>query len=212
MPDGFWHAAIAALAAYAVGSLSPSYILARAIKGVDIRRMGTLNAGALNAFNALGTWGGILVFALDIGKGALAVVIPRYVLDWPDAAVYTSALAVVVGHNWPVWMGFVGGKGVATSSGVAVALVPLLAIAALVPAIVLLVTLKRWAIAGMGAGFVLLVALTFIFRRDEPGDIVVILAMSALVGLAQLTRPTWVRPEDMPPPDAGSPPDAAPGG
>jgi glycerol-3-phosphate acyltransferase PlsY len=158
--------------------------------------VGTLNAGSLNAFNTLGKVGGAVVFLVDFGKGVLAVLVPQW-LNLPEAEVYASAIAVVVGHNWPVWLKFVGGKGVATSAGVALGLIPLLAVAALVPAIILLVTLKKFAIVGMGAGFVLLVALTY-FMGEPLGVFVVIFAVSALVAIAQFTRPTWVRPEDMP--------------
>ena len=197
MTEEVWIAAAAAVAGYLAGSISPSYLLARFAKGVDVRKVGTLNAGTLNAFNVLGKKGGVFVFLFDFGKGLFAVLVPQW-LDLPEAAVHSSAIAVVVGHNWPVWLRFVGGKGVATSAGVAMGLVPLLAVAALVPAIILLVTLKKFAIVGMGAGFVLLVVLTYV--TGEPlGLLVVIFAVSALVAIAQFTRPTWVRPEDMPP-------------
>lgn len=200
MTEDLWIVAIATVAAYLAGSISPSYILARFAKGVDIRKVGTLNAGTLNAFNALGKKGGAFVFLFDFGKGLFAALVPQW-LNLPEAAVYAAAIAVVVGHNWPVWLRFVGGKGVATSAGVAAGLIPLLAVAALVPAIVLLVVLKKFAIVAMGTGFVLLVALTYI--TDQPlGVFIVIFAVSALVAIAQFVRPTWVRPEDASPTDA----------
>ena len=195
-----WPSLITAVAAYLLGTISPAYILARFLKGVDIRRVGTLNAGTLNAFNALGKRGGVFVFLVDLGKGALAVLVPKW-LGAPELAVYAAAVAVVAGHNWPVWLRFVGGKGVATSFGVALALIPALAVAAMAPAIVLLVTLKRRAIVGMGGGFVLLVALT-IATGKPVGVIAVIFAVSALVAIAQFTRPAWARVEDPPSPDA----------
>ena len=200
MMDDLWPIVIAAVAAYLAGSVSPSYILARFTKGVDVRKVGTLNAGTLNAFNVLGKKGGAFVFLFDFGKGLFAVLVPKW-LGVPDAAVYAAAVAVVVGHNWPVWLRFVGGKGVATSSGVAFALIPVIAVASLVPAIVLLVTLKKWAIVGMGAGFVLLVGLTLATGKPL-GVLVVVAAVAAVVAVAQFTRPTRGRVEDVPPPDA----------
>ncbi len=191
MTEDLWVVAVTAVAAYLAGSISPSYILARYVKGVDIRKVGTLNAGTLNAFNALGKKGGASVFLFDLGKGFLATLVPGW-LGLPDEATYAAAIAVVAGHNWPVWLKFVGGKGVATTAGVALGLIPLVAVAALAPAIILLVTLKKFAIAGMGAGFVLLVALTY-FTGEPVGVFVVIFAVSALVAIAQFTRPTWVR-------------------
>ncbi|MCY4624854.1 MAG: glycerol-3-phosphate acyltransferase [Chloroflexi bacterium] len=191
MTEDLWVVAVTAVAAYLAGSISPSYILARYVKGVDIRKTGTLNAGTLNAFNALGKKGGASVFLFDLGKGFLATLVPGW-LGLPDEATYAAAIAVVAGHNWPVWLKFVGGKGVATTAGVALGLIPLLAVAALVPAIILLVTLKKFAIVGMGAGFVLLVALTY-FTGEPAGVFIVIFAVAALVAIAQFTRPTWVR-------------------
>ncbi len=189
--DDIWAVAIAALAAYLAGSVSPSYILTRVFTGEDVRKVGTLNAGSLNSFNTLGKVGGGFVFLVDLGKGVFAVLVPGW-LGLPEEASYAAAIAVVAGHNWPVWLKFVGGKGVATTAGVALGLIPLVAVAALVPAIILLVTLKKFAIVGMGAGLVLLVALTYI--TGEPlGVFVVIIAVSGLVAIAQFTRPTWVR-------------------
>ncbi|MDE2900556.1 MAG: glycerol-3-phosphate acyltransferase [Chloroflexota bacterium] len=197
MVEDAWIAAIAAVAGYLAGSISPSYILTRALKGDDIRKVGTLNAGTLNAFNSLGKKGGAFVFLFDFGKGLFAALVPGW-LGLPEAATYAAAVAVVAGHNWPVWLKFVGGKGVATSAGVAVGLIPLLAAAALAPAVILLVTLKKFAIVAMGTGFVLLVALTYITGQSL-GVFIVIFGVSALVAIAQFTRPTWVRPEDAPP-------------
>lgn len=191
MTEDLWVVAVTAVAAYLAGSISPSYILARYVKGVDIRKVGTLNAGSLNAFNALGKTGGAFVFLFDLGKGLFAVLVPSW-LGLADEATYAAAIAVVAGHNWPVWLKFVGGKGVATTAGVALGLIPLVAVAALVPAIILLVTLKKFAIVGMGAGLVLLVALTY-FTGEPLGVFVVIIAVAALVAIAQFTRPTWVR-------------------
>ncbi len=188
---------MAAVAGYLVGSISPSYILTRALKGDDIRKVGTLNAGTLNAFNSLGKKGGAFVFIFDLGKGVLAVLVPGW-LGAPGEAAYAAGIAAVVGHNWPVWLKFVGGKGVATSFGVGLGLIPVLTVAALIPAILLLLTLKKFAIVAMGAGFVLLVALTYV-TEQPPGVFVVIFAVSVVVGIAQFTRPTWVRPEDAPP-------------
>src|SRR5208283_2707202 len=108
------------LIAYLLGSLLASLILGR-IRGVDIRKMGSGNAGATNALRTQGKVFGLAVLLLDIGKGVLAVrwvpglslpgvgVDPGLSREWLTLA---CGLAVIVGHVYPVWFGFRGGKGV----------------------------------------------------------------------------------------------------
>jgi len=114
------------LIAYLLGTLLGSLILGR-LKGVDIRRMGSGNAGATNALRTQGKAFGLSVLILDIGKGVLAVawvpalILPGVGLD-PQVSRQWLALAcgiaVILGHVYPVWFGFRGGKGVATVVGV----------------------------------------------------------------------------------------------
>ena len=124
--------ALKSLLAYLLGTLLGSLILGR-LKGVDIRRMGSGNAGATNALRTQGKGFGLSVLILDIGKGVLAVwwvptlTLPGWAAD-PDLPRQWLALAcgcaVIVGHVYPVWFGFRGGKGVATVVGVVGALEP----------------------------------------------------------------------------------------
>ncbi len=120
--------ALVALGAYLLGSIPAGFLLGRA-RGVDLRVAGSGNIGATNALRVLGKKWGYLVFACDIAKGALAVLLARTVvadaLDLvPVAAGVIAALFVVLGHNFPVWLGFKGGKGIATSAGVMAGLFP----------------------------------------------------------------------------------------
>jgi glycerol-3-phosphate acyltransferase PlsY len=105
------------LAAYLLGSISGSLVLGR-FRGVDIRTLGSGNAGGTNAFRTQGWKFAFGVVLIDVGKGALAVWLTRYVLgvdpQWP---VYVAILAAVVGHVWPVFHRFRGGKGLATLMG-----------------------------------------------------------------------------------------------
>ena len=103
------------LVAYAVGSLPFGLWLVRA-QGIDLRTIGSGNIGATNVWRATGRTIGLLVLVLDAGKGALAVLLARVVIDEPYALA-ACAVAVVAGHVWPVWAGFHGGKGVATVAG-----------------------------------------------------------------------------------------------
>ncbi|WP_332630082.1 glycerol-3-phosphate 1-O-acyltransferase PlsY [Halalkalibacter flavus] len=107
------------LIGYLLGSLSFSYIIAKKIKKVDIRQHGSGNAGATNTLRVLGLGPALLVLALDVLKGIVAVWIGVAVA--PDqSGLYPAlaGLAAILGHNWPIYYGFRGGKGVATTIGV----------------------------------------------------------------------------------------------
>lgn len=112
---------LAVLISYLLGSLSFSILIAKWVKGIDIRNYGSGNAGATNTLRVLGKGPGIAVFLLDIAKGIVAVIIGIYVGDG-DWAPALCGLAAIAGHNWPVWFGFKGGKGIATTVGVMVTL------------------------------------------------------------------------------------------
>lgn len=107
--------------AYLLGSI-PFSLLAGRLAGVDLRTVGSGNLGATNVFRTLGRSAGIAVMALDIGKGTAAVLIARSLTPdfWPLAA---AALAIL-GHVFPVWTRFKGGKGVAVAAGTLIGLAP----------------------------------------------------------------------------------------
>lgn len=106
------------LAAYLLGSLSGSLLLGK-LRGVDIRTQGSGNAGGTNAFRTQGAKFALGVIAIDIGKGALAAWLGLRFAPQADAAwlAYATAFAATVGHVWPLWHGFRGGKGAATMVG-----------------------------------------------------------------------------------------------
>lgn len=106
------------LAAYLLGSLSGSLLLGR-LRGVDIRTQGSGNAGGTNAFRTQGAKFALGVVIIDIGKGALAAWLGLRFADASNAAwlAYATAFAAALGHVWPLWHGFRGGKGAATVVG-----------------------------------------------------------------------------------------------
>ena len=110
------------LLGYFLGSIPTAYIAGRLLKGGDIRQMGDGNVGAANAFRQLGAKVGIAVGLVDIGKGALAIVIAQ-AASIPQLAVLLAGAAVVAGHNWPVFIGFRGGRGESTTIGVLLTLI-----------------------------------------------------------------------------------------
>ncbi len=110
--------ALLLLAAYLIGSASGSLLLGK-LRGVDIRTQGSGNAGGTNAFRTQGAKFALCVLAIDVGKGALAAWLAMR-LGSPEHArwcPYAAAFAAIVGHIWPVWHGFRGGKGAATAMG-----------------------------------------------------------------------------------------------
>ncbi|MTT31262.1 glycerol-3-phosphate 1-O-acyltransferase PlsY [Terrilactibacillus sp. BCM23-1] len=110
--------------AYLIGSVSFSYLITKKIKKVDIRKEGSGNAGATNTLRVLGIGPAIGVLILDVLKGVMAILIAQALhLDlW---AVALSGLCAILGHNFPVFFGFKGGKGVATTIGVFIMLLPI---------------------------------------------------------------------------------------
>jgi glycerol-3-phosphate acyltransferase PlsY len=115
--------ALAIICAYLVGSFPSAYIVARLRKGIDIREVGSRNMGAMNVFYKIGFWSGLLVLAMDIGKGAGAVALARW-LGVPMIAQFFAGAAAVVGHGFPVFLKFRGGKGGATVIGILAFLMP----------------------------------------------------------------------------------------
>lgn len=140
-----------ALAAYLIGCISPSYYLTRYVKHIDIRTVGSRNAGTLNTFRELGPWWALPVLLFDAGKGAIAVVLPS-VVGLPWWVVYITALCVILGHNWPVLLKFRGGKGAASLIGICLAFVPLAGMVAAIPGVIT-IFLSKNGIAGLVAGF-----------------------------------------------------------
>jgi glycerol-3-phosphate acyltransferase PlsY len=115
--------ALGLLAAYLIGAIPVGFLVARAAGGTDIRRAGSGNIGATNVLRTLGTGPAVLTLGGDIVKGYLAVRAARAI--GPDAwAAAGGAVAAIVGNCWPVFLGFRGGKGVATGLGAFLALVP----------------------------------------------------------------------------------------
>lgn len=117
-------AALCVALGYVLGSLSFATLLVRLATGKDIRTEGSGNAGATNVLRAHGKGLGLAVAALDIGKGALAVWLVHFVTADPACAA-AAGVAAVVGHVFPVFYGFRGGKGVATAVGAFLMLAPL---------------------------------------------------------------------------------------
>ena len=165
---------LAALASYVIGA-TPVGFLAGRMRGVDVRQHGSGNIGATNVFRVLGRRVAISVCVLDIIKGWLPVVLTRWVLaargmpaEWPCIA---AGCGAVLGHNFTFWLHFKGGKGIATSAGVLLALLPWSLVAAWSLWLILLYTTRYVAVASIGAA-IMVPASAFalhLWREDDPG-------------------------------------------
>lgn len=125
-----------ALIAYALGNIQTSYIIGRAIKKTDIREHGSGNAGTTNALRVFGKKIAVITLLVDALKGVLAVIIGMRMGQVDGSLI--AGVAVIVGHNWPFYLKFKGGKGVATSIGVGLAVAPLTALISLAIGIVII--------------------------------------------------------------------------
>ena len=115
--------AVLIIAAYLIGSIPTGLIFGKLIWKKDLRQYGSHNIGATNAWRILGRKAGLLIFILDFIKGQLGVLLGAYFFCSPGAMV-VGGLMAMLGHMFPIFIGFRGGKGVATGLGVIAALMP----------------------------------------------------------------------------------------
>jgi len=120
-----------AIGAYLLGSIPSAYLVARWRRGIDIRQYGSGNVGAANVLASVSKWWSIPVTLFDIGKGALAIWVAQ-LLGLTAAQQVTVGIITIIGHNWPVFLRFRGGRGVFTSLGVITMLSPKLGLIILV--------------------------------------------------------------------------------
>jgi acyl phosphate:glycerol-3-phosphate acyltransferase len=136
------------LAGYLLGSLPFGLILAKLVGGPDVREHGSGNIGAANVSRVAGPAAGILTLLLDAAKGAAAVLLAAWVTDQSASAMIFAGMAALLGHCFPVWLKFKGGKGVSTALGVFIALCP---VAALVAFILFLLVMLFWRYVSLGS-------------------------------------------------------------
>jgi glycerol-3-phosphate acyltransferase PlsY len=154
---------LALLLGYALGSVPFGLLLARAAGKGDIREVGSGNIGATNVLRAGGKWLAAAVLLLDAGKGFLAVWL---VGRWLPEAPALGALGAVLGHCFPVWLGFRGGKGVATTLGTCLGLAWPIGAAYAAVWLALLAVTRISSLAGMSAALAAPIAATLLARWD----------------------------------------------
>lgn len=150
---------------YLLGSIPSSYVIGKSVRGIDLRKHGSGNLGATNTFRVLGMRWAVPVVVMDMGKGFLPV---SLFPGWAGAGLgwtLSFGAAAILGHMFSIWVGFKGGKGIATSAGVFLGLAP-------------------WAVLG---GLVVWAAITFPSGYVSLGSIVTALALPVLVALTPHT-------------------------
>lgn len=170
------------LIAYFLGSIPFGFIIAKLFFKEDIRASGSGNIGATNAMRQFGTGVGILVLALDILKGVAAVLVAKRLLPSHSPELAIAAFCAILGHVFPIWLGFKGGKGVAVAAGVFVALTPLTVLGALAGFIVVVAITRYVSLGSLAAATALGISNTIIeFKLDRPDYALLILIWIAVI-------------------------------
>ena len=118
-----WESVLLIIGSYFLGSIPTAYLVGKALKGIDIRRYGSGNVGGQNVWQWVSRWVGVAVVLIDFGKGIIPVAI-ALALDMGLAVAMGAGLAAVIGHNWPIFLGFSGGRGVGLTVGIVLFLTP----------------------------------------------------------------------------------------
>jgi glycerol-3-phosphate acyltransferase PlsY len=176
----------ALLVAYMLGSIPTAVWIGKRFHGIDVREHGSGNAGTTNTIRVLGWYTGIPVLIIDLAKGWLAAILPVISgLAAPESSMMINlqiitGIAAIVGHIFPLFAGFRGGKGVATMFGVLLALHPLLTVSCIGVFLTVLIITGIVSVSSMCAGVAFPLLLFFVF--DSPS--IVFKIFSVMVGIA----------------------------
>jgi glycerol-3-phosphate acyltransferase PlsY len=168
--------------AYLLGSIPFAYIIGK-LSGLDVRSVGDKNVGTFNVFRHAGLGAGIATLVADVGKGALAILAAK-LLSVPELVVFGAGVAAVIGHSWPIFLRFRGGRGLAVVIGALLALLPVEMLISAAIALVVLYATKNTIWFGV-AMFIPLISLAVIF--EEPISLIIYSgALPCLAGLAHI--------------------------
>lgn len=174
--------------AYLLGSVSTAVLVSKRFYGVDIREHGSGNAGATNTFRVLGKNAGIIVMIADILKGFLAVKLSIFsYYTWTSEPFVNLqvilGIAAVLGHIFPIWSGFRGGKGIATLFGMILGIQPLVAVSLVGVFMLMLLATRYVSLSSISASIAFPLLILFIFREPELSYKIFAIGTAALVVL-----------------------------
>ncbi len=167
---------LVSIMAYLLGNFAAAYLVSKAAGKIDIREHGSGNAGSTNVFRVLGAKAAAFTFLGDVLKGVAAVLIGRYI-----GGSYGELLAgifVVVGHNWPILLGGKGGKGIATTIGVMIAIDPLIVVFIVIIGIIIIAATRYVSLASVAG--VLIFPISMIITRKPTEYIIFSLVLSGM--------------------------------
>jgi glycerol-3-phosphate acyltransferase PlsY len=151
---------------YLIGSIPFGLLVSHGLFHTDLRKLGSGNIGATNVLRNFGFQPFLAVLLLDLGKGATAVAGAR-ILGLEQLFVLLAGLLAICGHNWSIYLGFKGGKGIATSAGVLIAAFPYQVVVAVILAFLSVVLISRYMSLGSITGALVFPAASFIYFRGE---------------------------------------------
>jgi len=170
----------AVVVAYLLGSISGAYLATRLMAGKDIRKLGGGNAGARNVYREVGLKAAIPAAIIDAGKGALAVVIADFVLGAQQPFLALSALAVVAGHIWPIFLKFSGGSGLSPAIG-ALLLLLTQELLVILGIMLVLTVVTRNPVLSLNIGFISLPVSAWFFEKSPLAVLFSILLIAIMV-------------------------------
>jgi glycerol-3-phosphate acyltransferase PlsY len=176
---------LSTLLAYLLGSIPFGYLIVRWQKGTDVRATGSGSIGATNVMRSLGVAGFVGTFILDVAKGSVAVLLAVRLTGHDPRWIAAAATVAILGHCFPVWLGFRGGKGVATGVGVFIALAPIQVGLALAIFAAMVVIWRYVSLASITATAAFPVLLYFLKEPAPPLPIVLGAAAAAAVIIAK---------------------------
>lgn len=182
---GLFYTIAVGVVAYLIGSINSSILISKAVMGKDIRESGSGNAGATNMLRTMGKKYAIITLVIDILKGVVALLLAMLAIKFGAYAVsmYIAGVAVVVGHNFPVFFGFKGGKGVATSLGVILLLDWKIGLITLVIALAIMAISKYVSLGSVMAALVFVIIQIVVMIATDSFDITRFICVVILGGL-----------------------------
>lgn len=182
---GLFYTIAVGVVAYLIGSINSSILISKAVMGKDIRESGSGNAGATNMLRTMGKKYAIITLVIDILKGVVSLLLAKLAINFGayEVSMYVAGVAAVVGHNFPVFFGFKGGKGVATSLGVILLLDWKIGLITLVIALAIMAISKYVSLGSVMAAFVFVIIQIVVMIATDSFDITRLVCVVILGGL-----------------------------